>query len=108
MISNNKVWLGIAVLSQGFHQMQISITGSDLEPKHIQRIHNALWADFRNVASSRDSVKRTLDIHDKSGGGSGSKSLKKCLGELEHEVYELEHLLNYTERVLSDVKEVLK
>ena len=88
--------------------MQISETGSHLEPKHIHRIHNALWYEFRTVSQTRDAVQRTLEFNKKHGQNSATKALEDCIGQLDLEVYELEHLLNYTEEVIKKVKEDTK
>ena len=88
--------------------MQISETGSHLEPKHIHRIHNALWYEFRTVSQTRDAVQRTLEFNKKHGQNSATKALEDCIGQLDLEVYELEFLLNYTEEVIQKVKEVTK
>ena len=88
--------------------MQISETGSHLEPKHIHRIHNALWYEFRTVSQTRDAVQRTLEFNKKHGQNSATKALEDCIGQLDLEVYELEHLLNYTEEVIQKVKEDTK
>ena len=89
-------------------QMEISFTGSTLEPKHIQRLHNSVWYEFRTVSQTRDAVQRTLEFNKKHGQNSATKALEDCIGQLDLEVYELEHLLNYTEEVIQKVKEDTK
>ena len=89
--------------------MQISDTGSHLEPKHIHRIHNALWYEFRTVSQTRDGIQRTLEFNKKHGDNSATKPLQKCISDLDLEVYELEYLLNYTEHVIEKMdKETTK
>ena len=88
--------------------MEISFTGSTLEPKHIQRLHNSVWYEFRTVSQTRDAVQRTLEFNKKHGQNSATKALEDCIGQLDLEVYELEFLLNYTEEVIQKNKEVAK
>ena len=98
----------IAVLSQKVFQMEIAFTGSTLEPHHIQRLHNSVWYEFKAVTSARDGVKRTLEYNKKTGSNSATKALENCIAKLDLEVYELEHLLNYTEEVIQKTREVTK
>ena len=89
-------------------QMEIAFTGSTLEPHHIQRLHNSVWYELKAVTSARDGVQRILEYNKKTGNNSATKALENCFAKLDLEVYELEHLLNYTEEVIQKTKEVTK
>ncbi len=66
----------------------------DLEQKHIRRIYAALWNDFRNLSNAHDSIKRVKENHKSQNLGKGTNAIHNCVANLEHEIYELEHLLN--------------
>ena len=87
----------IAVLSQKVFQMEtkdIKLIGKDLEQKHIRRIYAALWNDFRNLSNAHDSIKRVKENHKSQNLGKGTNAIHNCVANLEHEIYELEHLMN--------------
>ena len=89
--------------------MEIANTGSTLEPKHIQRLHNSVWYEFKTVSQTRDGVQRTLEFNKKHGNNAATKPLEKCISDLDLEVYELEYLLNYTEHIIEKMnKETTK
>ena len=62
--------------------MEIANTGSTLEPKHIQRLHNSVWYEFKTVSQTRDAVQRTLEFNKKHGQNSATKALEDCIGQL--------------------------
>ena len=89
--------------------MEIAFSGSTLEPKHIQRLHNSVWYEFKTVSQTRDAVQRTLEFNKKHGDNAATKPLEKCISDLDLEVYELEYLLNYTEHIIEKMdKETTK
>ena len=103
LLTYNKVWfivntwLEIAFLSQKVFQMEtknIKLIGKDLEQKHIRRIYAALWNDFRNLSNALDSIKRVKENHKSQNLGKGTNAIHNCVANLEHEIYELEHLMN--------------
>ena len=87
----------IAIFSQKVFQMEtkdIKLIGKDLEQKHIRRIYAALWNDFRNLSNALDSIKRVKENHKSQNLGKGTNAIHNCVSNLEHEIYELEHLMN--------------
>ena len=107
MISNNGLWLEIAVLSQGFHQMQISDTGSTLELKHIRLIRNALYNELRHCSDLRDEVQKTQK-HFETHRGTAIGSLSQCISDLDLQVYETQYVYDYLDSVLHTCFETAK
>ena len=72
----------------------IKLIGKNLEQKHIRRIYAALWNDFRNLSNALDSIKRVKEDHKSQNLGNGTNAIHNCVANLEHEIYELENLMN--------------
>ena len=72
----------------------IKLIGKDLEQKHIRRIYAALWNEFRHVSDALDTIKRSKESFKKVNLGKTTNAMQNCIAEIEHEIYEIEHLMN--------------